>query len=51
MGFARFCLFDFRADMLYGGITGLIVIYSIFIGEGHVFYEGIAREQDAPHRS
>jgi phytol kinase len=44
-------IFDFRAVMLYGGITGLIVIFAIYQGENNLFYEGIAREQDAPHRS
>ena len=44
-------LFDFRAVMLYGGITGLIIIYVIYRGEGKVLYEGIGREQDHPHRS
>jgi len=43
--------FDFRAVMLYGGITGLIVIYAIYLGDGHILYEGMAREQDEPHRS
>jgi len=43
--------FGFRAVMLYGGITALIVIFVIYLGEGHILYEGIAREQDKPHRS
>lgn len=43
-------LWDFRAVMLYGGITGLIIIYVLYLGEGHILFEGIGREQDAPHR-
>lgn len=43
--------FEFRAVMLYGGITALIVIFVIYLGEEHILYEGIAREQDKPHRS
>jgi phytol kinase len=44
-------LFDFRAVMLYGGVTGLIIIFVIYLGDGNLFYEGIGREQDKPHRS
>jgi phytol kinase len=44
-------VFDYRAVMFYGGLTGLIMIYVISLGDGHLFYEGIAREQDEPHRS
>ncbi len=39
------------AVMFYGGVTGLIVIYVINLGDGHMLYEGIAREADYPHRS
>ena len=42
--------FDHRAVMFYGGITGLIMIYVLHLGEGHILFEGIAREQDEPHR-
>ena len=44
-------LFGFKAVMLYGGITGLIMIFVIWLGEGNILYEGIGREQDIPHRS
>ncbi|MCK5560951.1 MAG: hypothetical protein KAJ51_10175, partial [Thermoplasmata archaeon] len=47
MGF----FFGFKAVMLYGGIAALIVIFMIYLGDGHILYEGIAREQDKPHRS
>jgi phytol kinase len=43
--------YDHTAVMFYGGLTGLIIIYVIILGEGHIFYEGIAREGDNPHRS
>jgi phytol kinase len=42
--------FGFSAVMLYGGITALIIIYIIYLGENHVLFEGIGREQDEPHR-
>lgn len=43
--------YNHTAVMFYGGITGLIVIFTIIKGDGFVLYEGIAREQDIPHRS
>jgi phytol kinase len=42
--------FGFQAVMLYGGITGLILILVLYLGDGHVFFEGLAREQDVPFR-
>ena len=33
---------------LFGGMTSLVVLYAIIRGEGHVLYEAIAREKDAP---
>ncbi len=43
--------FGFKGVMFYGGVTGLIIIYVIYLGAGNLFYEGIGREQDEPHRS
>jgi phytol kinase len=43
-------LYDFKAVMLYGGITGLIIIFVIWLGEDNILFEGIGREQDIPHR-
>jgi phytol kinase len=43
--------FGYKGVMFYGGLTGLIIIYVIYLGAGNIFYEGIAREQDRPHRS
>jgi phytol kinase len=43
--------YDHTAVMFYGGLTGLIIICVIYQGEGKILYEGIAREQDKPHRS
>jgi phytol kinase len=39
------------AVMFYGGITGLIMIYIIYLSDGYLLFEGVAREQDNPHRS
>jgi phytol kinase len=43
--------FGYQGVMFYGGLTGLIMIYVIYLGAGNTLYEGIAREQDRPHRS
>lgn len=34
-----------------GGVITLVTLYVILLGDGHLFYEAIAREKDAPHRS
>ncbi len=44
-------IFGYSGVMFFGGLTGLIIMYIIYLGEGHILYEGIAREQDRPHRS
>jgi len=36
---------------LFGAMTTLVLAYAIVRGEGHPFYEALAREQDAPHRT
>ncbi len=43
-------LYGFKAVLLYGGITALIIIYVIYLGEGNLLFEGLGREQDKPHR-
>lgn len=42
-GFATLCLFGF--------CTSLVIFYSLVKGADHLWYEGIAREKDAPHRT
>jgi phytol kinase len=39
------------AVCLFGGMTTLTLAYATWRGSGHVMYEAIAREKDAPHRT
>lgn len=36
---------------LFGGMTSLVIFYALLRGNGHLLYEGIAREKDAPYRT
>ena len=36
---------------IFGGMTSLVITYAIFKGNGHIMYEAIAREKDAPERT
>lgn len=36
---------------LFGGITSLVIFYALLRGNGHMLYEAMAREKDAPHRT
>ncbi|MFC1853326.1 hypothetical protein ACFL27_24270 [candidate division CSSED10-310 bacterium] len=36
---------------LFGGLTTVVIFYAVFRGEGHLLYEAIARETDAPQRT
>lgn len=36
---------------LFGAMTTLVLVYALQRGSGHPFYEAIAREEDAPHRT
>jgi phytol kinase len=36
---------------LFGGMTSLVVFYAIWQGDGHILYEAMAREKDAPKRT
>ncbi len=36
---------------LFGGMASLVVLYAIIRGDGHILYEAIARERDAPKRT
>lgn len=40
-----------KAVTTFGGVAGLYILLTIYLGEGHPFYEAIARKQDAPHRT
>ncbi len=39
------------AVCLFGGMTSLVILYSLIQGDGNVLYEAMAREKDAPHRT
>src|SRR5262245_41824622 len=36
--------------MVFGGVVSLVVFYAVWQGDGHPFYEALARPADAPHR-
>lgn len=36
---------------LFGTVTGVVIFYAILRGRGHLWYEALAREKDAPHRT
>ncbi|NOZ60870.1 MAG: hypothetical protein GXO74_04240 [Calditrichaeota bacterium] len=36
---------------LFGGMTSLVILLAVILGDGNIFYEALAREKDAPHRS
>jgi phytol kinase len=36
---------------LFGGMTSLVIAYALLRGPGHVMYEAMAREKDAPRRT
>ena len=40
-----------RAVCLFGGMCTLVVFYAVWRGAGNHFYEALAREKDAPHRT
>lgn len=40
-----------EAVLVYGGVATLYVLVAILLDGGNVLYEGVAREDDAPHRS
>jgi phytol kinase len=41
----------FPAVMLFGAVVAAVVLYAVARGEGHPFYEAMARPSDAPHRT
>lgn len=40
-----------RMVCLFGAATSLVIFYAVFRGDGHLLYEAMARERDAPHRT
>lgn len=40
-----------RGVCLFGAMTSAVVFYAVWRGAGHPFYEAMAREKDAPHRT
>ncbi len=40
-----------RGVCLFGGMTSLVIAYALLRGSGHVMYEAMAREKDAPRRT
>src|SRR5690349_18316271 len=44
-------LFGLTAVMLFAEMTTLVLSYALLQGEGHPWFEALARESDAPHRA
>jgi phytol kinase len=44
-------LWGTRGVCLFGAAASAIVFYAIARGDGHILYEAMAREKDAPHRT
>ena len=42
---------SFAGVCIFGGISTLFTLAVLYKGDGNVFYEGVAREEDSPHRS
>ena len=40
-----------RLLCLFGAATSIVILYAVVRGDGHLLYEAIAREKDAPHRT
>jgi len=41
----------FPGVIVFGSWAGIFILIIIRLGDGNIFYEGMAREQDSPHRS
>lgn len=39
------------AVCLFGAMTSLVVFHAVLLGDGHLLYEAMAREKDAPRRT
>ncbi|UCF08121.1 MAG: hypothetical protein JSW28_00030, partial [Thermoplasmata archaeon] len=44
-------LFGFTGTIVFGSCAGFFILLILYLGDGNILYEGMAREQDAPHRS
>lgn len=44
-------LAGFSGTCTYGAAVSLVILLALVLGEGHAWYEAIARESDAPHRT
>ncbi len=40
-----------KGVIVFGSVAGIFIMVTINLGIGNIFYEGLAREQDSPHRS
>jgi phytol kinase len=43
--------FGLRSLCIFGGAVSIVVLYAVLRGDGHILYEAIAREKDAPKRT
>ena len=43
--------FGFSGTIVFGSWAGLFILIILYLGDGNIFYEGMARERDEPHRS
>jgi phytol kinase len=43
--------FGFSGTIVFGSWAGIFILLILYLGDGNIFYEGMAREQDEPHRS
>ncbi|UCG68852.1 MAG: hypothetical protein JSV09_13825 [Thermoplasmata archaeon] len=41
----------FQGVIVFGSWAGIFILIILHLGDGNIFYEGMAREQDSPHRS
>jgi phytol kinase len=41
----------FQGVIVFGSWAGIFILVILHLGDGNIFYEGMAREQDSPHRS
>jgi phytol kinase len=44
-------LWGLRTLYLFGAATSVVILYAVLRGDGHLLYEAMAREKDAPHRT
>ena len=44
-------IWDTSIVCIFGGMTSLVLAYAVIKGNGHIMYEALAREKDAPKRT